>query len=176
MGMGGPLEVLLNNSRYMDPVTEMPQVGATEVWEITNTTGDTHPIHIHLVQFQLLERRKYQTTQYMKAYNAAFPGGVYQPAAGPPPSGNIDPAPYFVNGPTPPDPNERGWKDTLRMNPGEVTRIAVRWSPLDVPAGGVAAGTNLYPFDPTVGPGYLWHCHILDHEDNDMMRPYKVKP
>jgi spore coat protein A, manganese oxidase len=48
----------------------------------------------------------------------------------------------------------------------------VRWAPLDVPVHGARAGVNLYPFDPTVGPGYVWHCHILDHEDNDMMRPY----
>ena len=176
VGAGGPLEVLVNNSKYKDTVTEKPQVGATEVWEITNTTADTHPIHLHLVQFQLLDRHKYQTVQYMKAYNAAFPGGVYQPAAGPPPAGNIDPSPYFVNGPIPPDPNENGWKDTLRMNPGEVTRIAVRWAPLDIAAGGVNLGQNLYPFDPTAGPGYMWHCHIIDHEDNDMMRPYKVMP
>jgi FtsP/CotA-like multicopper oxidase with cupredoxin domain len=62
------------------------------------------------------------------------------------------------------------------MNPGEVTRIAVRWAPLDVPVNGVSAGQNLYSFDPKTGPGYVWHCHILDHEDNEMMRPYSVAP
>lgn len=58
------------------------------------------------------------------------------------------------------------------MYPGQVTRIIVRWTPQDVAAGGSPAGTNMYPFDPTKGPGYVWHCHILDHEDNEMMRPY----
>ena len=74
----------------------------------------------------------------------------------------------------PPDPNEAGWKDTIKAFPGEVTRIVVRWAPQYVPVEGVTAGVNLYPFDPTAGPGYVWHCHILDHEDNDMMRPYAL--
>ena len=88
--------------------------------------------------------------------------------------------------PSPPDPNEAGWKDTVRMNPGEVTRIVSRWAPQHVPVGGVAPGQNLFSFDPAAGmgttdssgfpggPGYVWHCHILDHEDNEMMRPYRV--
>ena len=70
-----------------------------------------------------------------------------------------------------------GWKDTAIMYPGEVTRIAVRWATTDIPVGGVAVGTNTYPFDPTdlKGPvGYVWHCHIIDHEDNEMMRNYVV--
>jgi len=61
--------------------------------------------------------------------------------------------------------NEQGWKDTVRMNPGEVTIIRVRFTNQE---GGP------YPFDATVGSGYVWHCHILDHEDNEMMRPYYV--
>jgi spore coat protein A len=65
-----------------------------------------------------------------------------------------------------PAPNEYAWKDTIQMNPGEVTIIRIRFSPID--------GTASYPFDPTLGPGYVWHCHILDHEDNEMMRPYIV--
>jgi spore coat protein A, manganese oxidase len=58
------------------------------------------------------------------------------------------------------------------MLPGEVTRIVVRWAPQDIEISRVTAGINLYPFDPTGAPGYVWHCHILDHEDNEMMRPY----
>jgi FtsP/CotA-like multicopper oxidase with cupredoxin domain len=79
------------------------------------------------------------------------------------------------DGPIKPDDNELGWKDTVRMNPNQVTRIRVRFAPQDVPSGGVKPGENLFPFDPTTEPGYVWHCHILDHEDNEMMRPYKVK-
>lgn len=62
------------------------------------------------------------------------------------------------------------------MMPGQVSRIAARWAQQDTPVSGISAGTNLYPFDPTQGPGYVWHCHILDHEDNEMMRPYLVQP
>jgi FtsP/CotA-like multicopper oxidase with cupredoxin domain len=62
------------------------------------------------------------------------------------------------------------------MFPGQVTRIAIRWSPTEVPVNGVAPGQNKFVFDPTKGPGYVWHCHILDHEDNEMMRPYAPTP
>ena len=61
------------------------------------------------------------------------------------------------------------------MFPCAVTRIAVRWAPQDLAAGTTHAGTNYFPFDPTTGgPGYVWHCHILDHEDNEMMRPLLI--
>lgn len=70
--------------------------------------------------------------------------------------------------------NEQGWKDTIRMNPNEITRIRLRFTPQDVPSGDSKPGVNLFPFDPTFGPGYVWHCHIIDHEDNEMMRPMKV--
>jgi FtsP/CotA-like multicopper oxidase with cupredoxin domain len=73
---------------------------------------------------------------------------------------------------TPPDPNEVAWKDTIKMPPKTVTRIAVRFAPQRFPRNEVSPGVNLYSFDPTApGPGYVWHCHILDHEDNEMMRP-----
>jgi spore coat protein A len=65
------------------------------------------------------------------------------------------------------------------MNPGEVTVIRVRFAPQDAPttgAGAPTAGTNLFDFDPTNGPGYVWHCHIIDHEDNEMMRRFEVQP
>jgi spore coat protein A, manganese oxidase len=184
-------------------ITEMPRVGSTEVWEIINLTADAHPIHIHLTQFQLISRQAFNVTAYRKAYDALFPGGafngvtypagVFMPAYGPPKpysfyapttpggpgwfGGNPDVTPYLQDGINLPDPNENGWKDTFKMFPGEVTRVVVRWAPQDIAVNGVAAGTNLYPFDPTTGgPGYVWHCHILDHEDNEMMRPYTVAP
>ena len=68
---------------------------------------------------------------------------------------------------------EEGWKDTIKVFPGFVNRFVVRWAPQAVAVDGVQPGQNLYPFDPTTGPGYVWHCHILDHEDNEMMRPLK---
>ncbi len=72
----------------------------------------------------------------------------------------------------PPEANEAGWKDTVVMRPGQVTRIAVRWAPIYLPVSTPAADAY-YPFDPSGGfqHGYVWHCHIIDHEDNEMMRP-----
>ena len=88
----------------------------------------------------------------------------------------VDPTPYLKGKVTLADPNERGWKDTLRMNPGEVTTIVVRFAPAAfAPTVDPSTLPNAgFPFDPKPDPGYVWHCHIIDHEDNEMMRPYKV--
>lgn len=201
-GPGGPLEVLVNNTEWDgkrentgSPIpgyapdglgnwlSELPQVGSTEVWEIANLTEDAHPIHLHLVQFQILNRQALKSSAYLEDWSAAFPGGEYIAGYGPPldygtPNadgalgGNLALSPYLQGPVLSPDPNERGWKDTFKMYPGQVTRVIVRWAPQDVPVNGVGPGQNLYPFDPTKGPGYVWHCHIIDHEDNEMMRPY----
>jgi len=71
--------------------------------------------------------------------------------------------PYLIGQPVPPTPNEQGWKDTVQAYTGEVTVIRIRFTQQD--------GTQ-FPFNPTAGPGYVWHCHLLEHEDDDMMRPY----
>lgn len=177
---GGPLEVLLNNSSFHSDATERPTEGQTEIWEIVNITADAHPIHLHLVQFQLMNRQTFDAGKYTATYDASFPGGVYIPGYGPPMpygdeatatvlGGNPDPAPFLKGLPTPPNFNEAGWKDTVMALPGQVTRLAVRWAPTDAPT--TAAATTLsFPFDPSTGVGYVWHCHIIDHEDNDMMR------
>jgi FtsP/CotA-like multicopper oxidase with cupredoxin domain len=201
-GEGGPEEVLVNNTKWdgmregsMEPIpgyiadpqgnllSELPRVGATEVWEIANLTMDAHPIHLHLVQFQLLNRQDMDAMSYLADWEAAFPGGAVIPGYGPPldyftPNadgalgGNLAYGPYLQPGVYPPDANEAGWKDTVKMYPGQVTRIVVRFAPQHLAIGGVAPGQNRYSFDPTQGPGYVWHCHIVDHEDNEMMRPY----
>jgi spore coat protein A len=88
--------------------------------------------------------------------------------------GNPAIGPFLLGNPTPPDPEEAGWKDTAKAYPGKVTRFLVRWTPTSIPNLLAKPGRNLYTFDPTKGPGYVWHCHIIDHEDNEMMRPYKV--
>lgn len=125
----GRLKLLLNNMEWNElPLTETPYNGTVEVWELYNLTLDTHPIHLHLVQFQILNR-------------ASFTGNPNGPD-------------LVVGEAQPPDPNEMGWKDTVRANPGEVTRIIARFGPF----------TGIYP----------WHCHILEHEDHEMMRPYEV--
>ncbi len=183
-------------------LTELPRVGATEIWEFLDTTPDSHPLHIHLIQFQLISRQSVDVTNYVNAWAAAFPGGTFAgqncdgtfgevnypegviiPGYGPPNDyltpnadgalgGNPAFGPY-LNGPvTPPEPNEAGWKDTIKILPGAVTRVLVRFAPQSIPVGQVSAGENRFAFDPTTGPGYVWHCHILDHEDNEMMRPW----
>jgi spore coat protein A len=202
IGAGGPLEILVNNTRWdgkradgtirddfqavtvggvTEYYSELPNEGDTEVWEIVNLTADAHPMHTHLIQFQLINRQNFNTNKYNGAYAAAFPGGVFTPAFGPPLDygtgnaralgGNPDITPFLQGPVMPPDPNEAGWKDTVHVLPGQVTRIAARFSPTDTPAGTSGA----YPFDPNAnGHGFVWHCHIVDHEDNEMMRPYKV--
>jgi spore coat protein A, manganese oxidase len=81
-----------------------------------------------------------------------------------------------VGPPLPPPPNEYGWKDTVKAFPRFVTRFVVRWAPTSTPLADVHPGDNHYSFDPTQGPGYTLHCHMLDHEDNEMMRPYLPVP
>jgi spore coat protein A len=218
-GDGGPVMLMLNNSRwngreYMigDPIpdsqavygsgtahatyaTELPQVGTTEIWELVNISEDAHPIHLHLVQFQVLNRQGIYLGDpddaeilpgYLDAYVRAFPGGTFLPEYGPPNDyltlndddaigGNPAVSPYLTGGIISPAPNELGWKDTIKAPPDMVTRIAVRFAPQDLPIVSVKPGLDLYPFDATAGPGYVWHCHILDHEDNEMMRPYAVQ-
>ncbi len=205
-GPGGPLEVLVNNSKWngikendmITPIpgstlvngnylTELPMEGDIEVWEIVNTTADKHPIHLHGVQYQILNRQAFDTRAFAAAYAAAFPGGVLIPGYGPPldyftgnPSGKLggNPDPVLVGAAVPPFAYEAGWKDTAIMNPGEVTRIAVRIAPQDTPIG----TTGSFSFVPNAPanngqPGYyVWHCHITDHEDNEMMRPDMFVP
>jgi FtsP/CotA-like multicopper oxidase with cupredoxin domain len=222
MGPGGPLEVLVNNTKWSGKsgttiradflevtnsdgsktyYSELPKEGATEVWEIVNITADAHPIHLHLVQFQLLSRQPFDARKYMAAYDLAFPGGVYIPAYGPPlpyagPAtdpvtagdplncselgavcgGNPDVTPFLLGARVNPLPQENGWKDTVIMYPNEVTRIAVRWAPTDLPATTFPNDpTAVFPFNPNGGHGFVWHCHIIDHEDNEMMRPDQVQ-
>jgi FtsP/CotA-like multicopper oxidase with cupredoxin domain len=99
-----------------------------------------------------------------KPYTPAIPGAV---------GGNPDVTPFLKGAAVPALPSEQGWKDTVMMNTGEVTRIVVRWSPTDLPNTTTVANAY-YPFDPNGGHGYVWHCHIIDHEDNEMMRPTSV--
>jgi spore coat protein A len=142
---------------YMDAPTETPAVGATEVWDVYNLTMDTHPIHFHLVNVQLLGRATFDFDE-----EAGLPrNGVFAP-----------------NGPWhAPDGNERGFKETVRMNPGQVTRVAMTFV---LPADPVVSvrGTNrtiAVPESPRTGAHeYVWHCHILEHEEHDMMRPLVV--
>jgi hypothetical protein len=145
-----------------------------------------------------MNRQNYNFNKYNKAYNLAFPGttaldpmtglahprGIFIGSYGPPLNyntgnpralgGNPD-ITSFLQGPVqPPLPQESGWKDTVIMYPAQVTRIMVRWAPTDVPATTLPVAA-FFPFDPSGNLGYVWHCHIIDHEDNEMMRPDMVK-
>ncbi|PFG38115.1 FtsP/CotA-like multicopper oxidase with cupredoxin domain [Georgenia soli] len=115
-----------------DPVTENPGVGSTETWELYNTTGDAHPIHVHAVAFQVLGRQPVVVDEGRRTVVVASGSQV-----------------------RPPEPGEEGWKETVIAYPGEVTRLRMRF---------------------TVPGQFVWHCPILEHEDNQMMRPYRVGP
>jgi FtsP/CotA-like multicopper oxidase with cupredoxin domain len=117
----------------MDPVTENPVGGGTEVWEYYNTTADAHPMHVHEVTFEVVNREGLTLDE---------DGEVIQPIQL---TGNV----------RPPEAWETGFKDTVIAYPGEVTRLRAQFNT----------------------PGqYVWHCHIVEHEDNEMMRPYRIGP
>ena len=111
-GSGNPL-------LWSDLITEKPAIGDTETWEMHNFTEDAHPIHIHQIKFEVVNREN--------------PGGSKRP----------------------PEMWETGFKDTVIAYPGEITRVKARY---DLPG------------------FYVWHCHIVEHEDNEMMRPFHVGP
>jgi len=148
---------LFNKGYFPDEATEVPRAGDVEVWRIFNLTGDTHPIHFHLVNVQVISRQPFDWANY---------------------SGT----PSFTERAVASDPNERGWKETVRMNPGECTTVVMKF---DVPAlpdhvttgAGKTYPVGPYPTSPrTGGYEYVWHCHILEHEEHDMMRPLVVQP
>jgi spore coat protein A, manganese oxidase len=134
--------------------TEITSAGKTEVWEIFNLTGDVHPIHFHLVNVQILDR---QTFNWGDIANGIQPDFT--------PLGRI-------GTPRPPDPNEMGWKETVRMNPGEVIRVIQKF---DLPQVPFSMTNNLSDRTGILGSEYVWHCHILEHEEHDMMRPLIVQ-
>jgi len=184
-GEGGPTQAVLNFSALGAPTTETPKLGDTEVWRVVNMTGDAHPIHVHLVSFQVKSRQDFDDGAYEEAWSKAFPGGKAPAEPSGPPlgyknpgttlpdgsilvGGNPDVGPFLKGKPAPAHADERGWKDTVVMMPGQVTEILVRFAPND--------NTPDFPFDATAPLGYVWHCHILEHEENDMMRRYTVAP
>ena len=137
----GPVEALLGTvtggavekKLWMDAVSENPAVGATEVWEFYNTTADAHPMHVHEVAFEVVNRQNLLTDEE---------GEVVEPI-------------QVIGDASAPEPSESGVKDTVIAYPGQVTRVRARFH----------------------NPGqFVWHCHIVEHEDNEMMRPYRIGP
>lgn len=127
----GRLRFLLNNKGFMERIDVKPVLDDIELWRIINTAGAIHPIHIHLVQFQIIDRVPFDVDAYIA-------------------TGQI----RFIGKPKAPAENELGWKDTVQCPPGFITRIMMK-------------------FGPFTGR-YVYHCHILEHEDYDMMRPFEV--
>jgi FtsP/CotA-like multicopper oxidase with cupredoxin domain len=118
--------------KWEDGVSENPALGSTEVWELYNTTADAHPMHIHEVAFEVVDRQEIIVDEENSTVRVA-PGSV----------------------PLAPEPWETGFKDTVIAYPGQVTRVKARFQT----------------------PGqFVWHCHIVEHEDNEMMRPYRIGP
>jgi len=123
-----------------DPITERPLVGTTELWEFWNTTVDAHPMHMHLVQFRVLDRQPLTGTLAATVMSNGWAGVKLQPGA-------------RLGAAAAPPASERGWKDTVICPPGQVTRVVAQFN---------RPGT------------YVYHCHILSHEEHDMMRFYQV--
>jgi len=152
---------------FTSPTTEFPLIGSTEEWNIVNGGGSFHQIHIHLIEFQLINRQAANIDGYIKQWhlmNGHLP--VTRPIV-------VDPTPFLMGSVIPPEPYETGWKDTIVARPNEVMRLVARWAPQETPTGGVSPGQNQFPIQPvspTTDAWYLWHCHVLGHEDNDMMR------
>lgn len=165
----GLSELLLNGQMWDAPVSELPIVGSTVEWEIVNMTAGSHPIHIHLIQFQIANRQNYDSVRYNEEWTELNGNPPLEH-----PTIILPVDPYLQGDPIEPPLNEQGWKDTVLMLPNQVTRLKLRFAPQDADPRKVRPCVNLFPFDPSYGPGYVWHCHILDHEDNEMMRPFKV--
>jgi spore coat protein A len=157
----GSQMMLLDGQEWSAPVSETPELGSTEDWVIVNPLMEAHPIHLHLVQFQIVSRQTFDIASYLNQWTSLN---------GEPPfnhtTQNVQSLdPYLRGVKRDASPNEQGWKDTVVVNTGEVVTIRARWT---------QQNGNPYPFDATTGPGYVWHCHMLEHEDNEMMRPYTV--
>jgi spore coat protein A len=128
---GNRMQMFLNRTPWSAPVTETPRLDSVEIWSLVNLTDDIHPIHLHLVRFQILDRRYFDVGEYTRSATLRCFGPVLPPSA-----------------------HEAGWKDTVQAHAGMVTRIIVR-------------------FEGFVGR-YVWHCHILEHAANQMMRPFEI--
>lgn len=152
---GEPTNLLLNGLPFLAPVTETPRQGTSELWHIINLTDDNHPIHIHLGLFFVLKQTKLLKLEEFKSCmqkkNNAVGCDIEKHA-----KGRVIAAPA----------NEKTWKNVFKMRPGFMTTILLRFSLLD--------SHEPYPFNASAEPGYVYHCHILDHEDNEMMRPFKI--
>jgi spore coat protein A len=163
---GEPTEVLLNGYHFMDPVTDIIKAGTTETWQWINLTVDAHPMHPHLVAFQVVNRQQFDVDNYTLDWQAYLESGrtLSKPNVANYLTDPITNRRYPV---LPPEPEEMGFKDTVKSPPGYVTRTRATFS---LPV------TSLLDYDPKTGifGDWVYHCHILEHEENDMMRPFRI--
>ncbi|XP_010243144.1 PREDICTED: multicopper oxidase LPR1-like [Nelumbo nucifera] len=152
---GTPTHLYINGKRLEDPATETPKSGSTEVWEVINLTGDNHPLHLHLASFQAVKAQELVNLDVFKACmttkNDAVACNVANHA-----TRKLADIPAY----------ERTWKNSVKIDPGYQTTVVVKFNLVDTGAP--------YPFDATAEPGFVYHCHILDLEDNAMIRPLKL--
>jgi spore coat protein A len=141
---------------YLYPATEVVKKDAIEVWRIFNLTADTHPMHFHLVNVQVISRQPFRIVR-----------GKFTPTG-------------IRRGP---EPDELGWKETVKMHPGEVITVIMKFelphTPFIVPSS-PRVNSQVDPMMGSFNPAkkyheYVWHCHILEHEEHDMMRPLVVE-
>ncbi|WP_280369988.1 multicopper oxidase domain-containing protein [Nocardia wallacei] len=154
----------IDNLRFRDPDFDRPIQGSVEQWDIVNADYllEVHDFHIHLVQFRVIGRQDYDIAHYLAANPPGLIGNRWTPSADP-----------FTTGPLrPPAPYESAWKDTVRCPPTQITRILVRWP-----------DQHELGFDPDATyptancgdeRGYVFHCHLLDHEDHEMMLRMRI--
>ena len=137
---------------FNDPVRYLARDGDVEIWKVINLSGDTHPVHVHLIQFKLLARDRYSEPEHDTGdgYETHFDTSVDVVAL---------------------DEADRGWKDTIRVDPMELVTLAIPFRDYAANEVGVDDGRPI-----GVTGRYVYHCHILEHEDHEMMRPYVVMP
>ena len=157
--LGNPVEILLNGYHFMDPTTDFIKEGSTETWRWINLTVDAHPMHPHLVTFQVVNRQPFDVARYDADWAAYLASGrtIAKP--------DVD---NYLTGPLVlPAPEEMGFKDTVKAYPGMVTRTRARFI---LPC----TAEQDYNHKTKSYGGWVYHCHILEHEENDMMRPFEV--
>jgi FtsP/CotA-like multicopper oxidase with cupredoxin domain len=153
--MGMETGMLINAVPFDAPVTEIAKQGTSEIWHVINLSTESHPLHIHLALFTILNHTHLvnvdKFTDCMTKMNDSLKCDIDKYAKG-----------KVIK----PPPNEMGWKNVVKIDPGFMTTILVRFSLLD--------SHHSYPFNVSAVPGYVYHCHMLDHEDNEMMRPLQI--
>src|SRR4051812_8508046 len=167
---GRVLQAELDGQLFHELQTELPTVGATEDWNFINTTPLDHNKHIHLIQFLVIDRTPIDAPRYLADWIAANGNPPFDH-----PTLKLNPEPYFTGPPEAPHPEDNGWKDTIFTPTDHVTRIRIRWA-IQSPAPGNLLGINTFPINPIFGIGFVWHCHLVEHEDNEMMRNLTVIP